>query len=110
MAAICAGSPRLLRVCDSYISATGSALQRSFGDVLMSTPLDHREFLTRAEIPSFLEAHGFPVSRSTLDKLSMPSRGDHAGPKPAGAWGNRHLYRPADVLKWARGRFREIAA
>jgi hypothetical protein len=71
--------------------------------------VDQREFLTRAEIPAFLKVHGFPVSRSTLDKLSMPSRGDHAGPKPAGAWGNRHLYRPADVLEWARSRFRSIA-
>jgi hypothetical protein len=64
------------------------------------------EYLTRAEIPDFLRQRGFPISRSTIDKLSMPSRGDHAGPKPAGAWGNRHLYSPQEVLKWARARFR----
>jgi hypothetical protein len=67
------------------------------------------EFLTRAQIPEFLTEHGFPIGRSTIDKLSMPSRGDNAGPKPAGAWGNRHLYRPAQVLAWARSRFRSVA-
>ena len=72
----------------------------------MSASLDQGKFLTRAEIPEFLAQHGFPIGRSTIDKLSMPSRGDHAGPKPAGAWGNRHLYRPAKVLGWARSRFR----
>jgi hypothetical protein len=64
------------------------------------------EYLTRAEIPQFLARHGFPIGRSTIDKLSMPSRGANAGPKPAGLWGNRHLYRPSDVLRWARNRFR----
>ena len=68
------------------------------------------EFLTRAEIPEFLAQHGFPIGRSTIDKLSMPSRGDSAGPPPAGIWGNRHLYRPGQVLRWARNRFRSIAA
>ena len=68
------------------------------------------EFLTRAEIPEFLAQHGFPIGRSTIDKLSMPSRGEHAGPKPAGAWGNRQMYRPEQVLKWARSRFRSVAA
>jgi hypothetical protein len=72
--------------------------------------LDQREFLTRAEIPDFLRQHGFPIGRSTIDKLSMPSRGDHAGPKPVGLWGNRHLYKPEAILKWAHGRFRSIAA
>jgi hypothetical protein len=76
----------------------------------MSASTEQPEFLTRAEIPKFLAQHGFPIGRSTIDKLSMPSRGDCAGPKPAGAWGNRHLYRPAQVLAWARSRFRSISA
>jgi hypothetical protein len=73
----------------------------------LSASTEQREFLTRAEIPEFLAHHGFSIGRSTIDKLSMPSRGDHAGPKPAGAWGNRHLYRPAQVLKWAKARFKK---
>jgi hypothetical protein len=75
----------------------------------MSTSMQGREFLTRAEIPEFLAQHGFPIGRSTIDKLSMPSRADQAGPRPAGAWGNRHLYRPAQVLRWARARFKATA-
>jgi hypothetical protein len=77
---------------------------------MSATSAQQTEFLTRAEIPEFLARHGFPIGRSTIDKLSMPSRGDHAGPKPAGLWGNRHLYKPEAVLRWARGRFRSIAA
>jgi hypothetical protein len=64
--------------------------------------------ITRQEIPSFLKEHGYPVSISTLDKLTAPARGE--GPKPAGIWGNRHLYRPRDVLAWAKNRFRSLAA
>jgi hypothetical protein len=78
------------------------------GDERMSSPEQPPEFLTRAEIPEFLGRHGFPIGRSTIDKLSMPSRGDNAGPQPAGIWGNRHLYRPGQVLRWARNRFRSI--
>jgi hypothetical protein len=75
----------------------------------MSAATSQPEYLTRAELPAFLKSHGYPISRPTIDKLSMPSRGQHDGPKPAGAWGNRHLYRPQDVLKWARARFRSLA-
>ena len=75
----------------------------------MSAFTEERELLTRAEIPDFLAQHGFPIGRSTIDKLSMPSRGGPAGPKPAGVWGNRHLYRPAQVFKWARARFKAPA-
>jgi hypothetical protein len=72
----------------------------------MPRSLEHPHFLTRREIPDFLAQHGYPIGRSTIDKLSMPSRGIYEGPKPAGIWGNRHLYRPAQVLAWARRRFR----
>jgi hypothetical protein len=75
----------------------------------MPASLEQPKYLTRAEIPKFLAEHGFPLGRSTIDKLSMPSRGDNAGPKPAGVWGNRHLYTPEQVLRWARSRFRSIA-
>jgi hypothetical protein len=63
-------------------------------------------YLTRRELVKFLQEHGYPVSLSTLAKLSMPSRGE--GPTPAGAWGGRHLYRPADGLAWAKARFRSV--
>jgi len=76
---------------------------------MSATSAQQPEYLTRAEIPEFLAQHGFPIGRSTIDKLSMPSRGENVGPKPAGAWGNRYLYRPAQFLAWARSRFRATA-
>jgi hypothetical protein len=63
-------------------------------------------FITRTEIPAFLAEYGYPISHSTIDKLSMPSRGRNDGPPCEGAWGNRHLYRPKRVLAWARQRFK----
>jgi hypothetical protein len=63
-------------------------------------------YLTRREIPAFLGEHGYPISRSTIDKLSMPARGQNDGPPAEGAWGNRHLYRAERVLAWAKKRFR----
>jgi hypothetical protein len=58
----------------------------------MSASPEQPEFLTRAEIPQFLAQHGFPIGRSTIEKLSMPSRGDNAGPRPT-----RHLGQSASV-------------
>jgi hypothetical protein len=42
-------------------------------------------YLTRRELVEFLNSHGYPISVSTLARLSMPSRGE--GPKPEGRWG-----------------------
>jgi hypothetical protein len=86
-----------------------NAWQSQEMSAMSATAAQQPEFLTRAEIPEFLAQHGFPIGRSTIDKLSMPSHGNHAGPKPAGTWGNRHLYRPAQVLAWAPRRFRAIS-
>ena len=61
-------------------------------------------YLTRREVVRFLTEQGYPIGKSTIDKLSMPSRGD--GPPPAGYWGNRALYDPNKVLAWAKARFR----
>ena len=61
-------------------------------------------FLTRRQLVEFLRERGFPISLSTLAKLSMPSRNE--GPKPAGVWGNKALYHPDAALRWARSRFR----
>jgi hypothetical protein len=65
-------------------------------------------YLTRKELVEFLNEHGFPISVSTIAKLSMPSCGE--GPKPEGCWGGRHLYRPDRALAWARARFKNIEA
>ncbi len=68
-----------------------------------STSVD-REYMTRRQLAEFLTERGFPISKSTLDKLAMPSRGE--GPPPAGFWANRALYDPTKALAWAKGRFR----
>jgi hypothetical protein len=63
-------------------------------------------YLTRREIAQFLTERGYPIGKSTIDKLSMPSRGSADGPPPAGFWGNKALYDPSKVLAWAKSRFR----
>jgi hypothetical protein len=63
-----------------------------------------REYMTRRELAKFLSDRGFPISKSTLDKLAMPSRGE--GPPAVGFWSNRALYDPEKALLWARKRFR----
>jgi hypothetical protein len=63
-------------------------------------------YLTRREVAQFLTEHGYPIGKSTIDKMSMPSRSSDDGPPPAGFWGNRALYDPKQVLAWAAARFR----
>jgi len=63
-----------------------------------------RDYMTRRQLAEFLTARGFPISKSTLDKLAMPSRGE--GPPAVGFWANRALYDPARALSWAKARFR----
>jgi len=60
--------------------------------------------LTRSQLAQFLTERGFPISKSTLDKLAMPSRDE--GPPAAGFWDNRALYDPSKGLAWAQSRFR----
>jgi hypothetical protein len=66
----------------------------------MSVSAASDRYITRSENPAFLADHGYPISHSTIDKLSMPSRGQNDGPPSEGTWGNRLLYRPERVLAW----------
>jgi hypothetical protein len=68
----------------------------------MSTSIE--PYLTRRALAHFLTERGFPISKSTLDKLAMASRNE--GPPAEGFWGNRALYHPDKSLAWARKRFR----
>jgi hypothetical protein len=61
-------------------------------------------YLSRHELAEFLTKRGFPIGKSTLDKLAMPSRGRNDGP-PAGFWSNTALYDPEKALAWAKARF-----
>ncbi len=64
-----------------------------------------KAFLTRTQLLEYLPQHGFPIGRSTLDKMCMPSRGE--GPPVAAWWpgrgGNRPLYEPSAAMAWAKG-------
>jgi hypothetical protein len=64
---------------------------------------------TRRELAEFLTKEGYPISKSTLDKLLMPSAGGK-GPPPEGEWGNKHIYDFDKGLRWARKRFKAFAA
>jgi hypothetical protein len=70
----------------------------------MSACFSSDRYLTRRELAIFLTERGFPISKSTLEKMAMPSRG--GGPPHIGFWGNRALYDPNKALAWAKKRFR----
>jgi hypothetical protein len=63
----------------------------------------------RRALCEFLTSEGYEISKSTLDKLSMPSAGGK-GPPAEGVWGNRHIYDFDKALRWARKRFRSITS
>jgi hypothetical protein len=50
----------------------------------------------------FLAHNGFPLGKSTLDKICSPAV--NTGPPIAGWWGNRPLHNPEQGLAWARSR------
>jgi hypothetical protein len=68
-------------------------------------PKVSEQFLHTQDVPAFLREHvGIKISVSTVYKRFMPSSGE--GPKPAGYWSGRPVYRPSDVLDWAISRIR----
>jgi hypothetical protein len=64
---------------------------------------------TRRQLGEYLTSKGYPISKSTLDKLSMPSAGGK-GPPAEGVWGNRLIYDFDKGLRWAQKRFKAIAS
>jgi hypothetical protein len=58
--------------------------------------------LTRAQLRLKLNEHGYPLTQSYLNKISLPSV--NAGPPVAKWWGKRPLYRLDDALAWAESR------
>ena len=69
---------------------------------------NEQQFLHVGDVPAFLyERMGVRITQSTLHKKWMPKSG--LGPKPAGRWGGKPIYRPRDVLEWAKSQIREPA-
>jgi hypothetical protein len=61
--------------------------------------------MTRAQLIPFLNAHGVPISKSTLGKLASPAV--DRGPPIAKWWGRRPLHAPGPSLEWARSLLRD---
>ena len=60
--------------------------------------------MTREQLRVFLIGQGFPIGKSTLDKLCAPTV--NLGPPIEGWWGNRPLHNPERGLEWAKKRLR----
>ncbi len=60
--------------------------------------------LTRKQLVLLLQEYGYPIAKSTLDKLCMPAINE--GPPVAAWWGRRPLYDPEEALAWAEARAR----
>lgn len=69
---------------------------------------DFPRYLTRDELFELLRQHGFPIGRSTLNKLCMPSK--YEGPPIAAMWpgarNDRPLYTADEGLAWAVARLK----
>jgi hypothetical protein len=61
--------------------------------------------MTRQQLVTFLNAHGFPITESTMDKLCAPSV--NKGPQVEKYWGRRPLYAPEPGLEWAQSMLRD---
>ncbi|WP_156952120.1 hypothetical protein [Bradyrhizobium sp. WSM1743] len=64
-----------------------------------------KEFYTRDELGAYLREAGYPIGKSTLDKLCSPSIAE--GPPVAKYWGQRPLYTAEAGLAWAEARARK---
>jgi hypothetical protein len=64
--------------------------------------------LTRSQAAEWLNAHGYPIKHTYFELLCSPKVGQ--GPRIAGRFGQRVLYRPEDLAAWAEARFKPEAA
>ena len=62
------------------------------------------EYIVTSDVAEFLAAKGFKVSQTYFQRIATPGQGK--GPQPAGFWGNRKIYTPEELLRWAHGRIR----
>jgi hypothetical protein len=56
-------------------------------------------------LAEFLTSKSFKISKSSLQKIGMPSAGG-GGLPIEGYWGNLPAFRPSKALEWARSRIR----
>jgi hypothetical protein len=82
---------------------TEKTSQRGDGEARPDEPTTPK-LLTREQLRRFLNAEGYPITKSQLEKLGMPACGE--GPPIAGYWGRSPLHKQEDALAWAQGRMR----
>ena len=69
----------------------------------ISEHAEDEPLLTLGELAGFIkQMTGIPFGCSTIEKLCSPAIND--GPKPVTYIGKRPLFKPADVVAWARAR------
>lgn len=64
--------------------------------------MQNKRYLTRPESATFLEEQGYPTPKGTLQKLASTG----GGPRYR-IYGNKALYSPEDLIKWAESRLSE---
>jgi hypothetical protein len=78
-----------------------TAINTSSEDIHMKEATEPA-LLTREQLRLRLNAHGYPLTASYFNKISLPSV--NAGPPVAKWWGKRPLYRLEEALAWAESR------
>jgi len=70
-----------------------------------AAPAEGLPLMTRQQLVPFLNAHGIPISESTLSKLCSPAI--NRGPPIDSFWGKRPLHAPQPALEWAKSLLRD---
>jgi hypothetical protein len=84
----------------SFVSPDTIAVVTAVGTVVSEERLIYRNGIS----PLLKEKLGIELGKSTIAKLFSPAVGQ--GCEPACYWNKRPLYRPTDVLAWAKSRLR----
>ena len=89
-----------LAFATSFVSPDTIAVVTVVSTVISEEPLIYRNGIS----PLLKEKLGIELGKSTIAKLFSPAVGQ--GCEPACYWNRRPLYRPADVIAWAKSRLR----
>jgi hypothetical protein len=95
-----AATPDALAFPTLLVSPAAITFVAVVGTVISQEPLIYRDGIP----PLLKETLGIRLGKSTIAKLFSPAIGQ--GVEPACYWGRRPLYRPADVIAWAKSRLR----
>jgi hypothetical protein len=89
-----------LAFATSFVSHVTIAVVTVLSTVVSEEPLIYRDGIS----PLLQEKLGIKLGKSTIAKLFSPAIGE--GCEPAAYWNKRPLYRPSDVIAWAKSRLR----